>query len=85
MVPEFDVEAFIAKLAGMGMKLTAVPLADGTLKIYRWRMTVPSSIRNKSRPFGLGNWQRPGATSITVAFLLEVRALSDCLVSSTPE
>jgi hypothetical protein len=35
---EFDVEAFISKLAGLGMKLTAVPLADGRVKIYRWRM-----------------------------------------------
>jgi hypothetical protein len=33
------VEAFISELAGLGMKLTAVPMADGTLKIYRWRMT----------------------------------------------
>ena len=37
-MPEFDIEAFISELAGMGMRLTAVPLADGTLKIYRWRM-----------------------------------------------
>jgi len=37
-MPEFDVEAFVSELAGLGMKLTAVPMADGTLKIYRWRM-----------------------------------------------
>lgn len=36
---EFDIEAFISKLADLGMKLTAAPMADGTLKIYRWRMT----------------------------------------------
>jgi hypothetical protein len=34
----FDVEAFVSELAGLGMKLTAVPMADGTLKIYRWRL-----------------------------------------------
>jgi hypothetical protein len=38
-MPEFDVEAFVSELAGLGMKLTAVPMADGTIKIYRWRMT----------------------------------------------
>jgi hypothetical protein len=37
-MPEFDVEAFIAELDRMGMKLTALQLADGKLKVYRWRM-----------------------------------------------
>lgn len=37
-MPDFDVEDFVAKLDRMGMKLTAVPLADGTLRINRWRM-----------------------------------------------
>ena len=35
---EFDVEAFVTRLDRMGMKLTAVPLADGKLRISRWRM-----------------------------------------------
>jgi hypothetical protein len=35
---DFDVEAFIAKLDGMGMKLTAVPLADGRFRVSRWCM-----------------------------------------------
>ena len=35
---EFDVEAFATRLDRMGMKLTAVPLADGKLRISRWRM-----------------------------------------------
>jgi hypothetical protein len=37
-MPDFDAEAFIAKLDRMGMKLTAVPLADGKLRINRWCM-----------------------------------------------
>jgi hypothetical protein len=37
-MPDFDVEAFITKLDRMGMKLTAVPLADGKLRVSRWRM-----------------------------------------------
>jgi len=37
-MPEFDIVAFVAKLDGMGVKLTAVPLADGTLRVNRWRM-----------------------------------------------
>ena len=35
---EFDVEAFVTRLDRIGMKLTAVPLADGKLRISRWRM-----------------------------------------------
>jgi hypothetical protein len=37
-MPNFDVEAFIAKLDGMGMKLTATPLADGRFRVSRWYM-----------------------------------------------
>ena len=35
---DFDVEAFIAKLDGMGMKLTVIPLADGRFRVSRWCM-----------------------------------------------
>ena len=35
---EFDVTAFVAKMDGMGVKLTAVPLADGKVRVSRWRM-----------------------------------------------
>ena len=35
---DFDVEAFITTLDRMGMKLTAVPLADGKLRVNRWCM-----------------------------------------------
>ena len=37
-MPDFDVEAFIDKLDGMGMKLTVVPLADGRFRVSRWCM-----------------------------------------------
>jgi hypothetical protein len=37
-MPGFDVEAFITKLDGMGMKLTAIPLADGRFRVNRWCM-----------------------------------------------
>jgi hypothetical protein len=35
---DFDVEAFITELGGLGMKLTATPLADGRVRVSRWRM-----------------------------------------------
>jgi hypothetical protein len=35
---DFDVEEFVAKLEHMGVKLTTVPLADGKMRINRWRM-----------------------------------------------
>src|SRR5712671_1219769 len=41
-MPDFDVEAFITKLDRMGMKLTAVPLADGKLRVNRWCMLSAS-------------------------------------------
>jgi hypothetical protein len=34
---EFDVEEFVAKMERLGMKLTVVPLADGKLRVNRWR------------------------------------------------
>jgi len=37
-MPEFDIEAFVAKLERLGLRLTAVPLADGRLRVNRWRM-----------------------------------------------
>ncbi len=37
-MPDFDVEAFIIKLDCMGVKLTAIPLADGKLRVNRWCM-----------------------------------------------
>jgi hypothetical protein len=38
VVPDFDVEAFISRLEGMGMKLTVIPLADGRFRVSRWCM-----------------------------------------------
>ena len=37
-MPDFDVEAFISKLDRMGVKLTAIALADGKLRVNRWSM-----------------------------------------------
>jgi hypothetical protein len=34
---EFDVEAFVKQLNRMGLKLTAVPLAEGNYRVNRWR------------------------------------------------
>jgi hypothetical protein len=33
----FDVESFVAEMDRMGVKLTALPLADGTVRVNRWR------------------------------------------------
>jgi beta-xylosidase len=38
-MPEFDVEEFVAKMDRLGLKLTAVPLADGKYRVNRWRMS----------------------------------------------
>jgi hypothetical protein len=34
---EFDIEGFVTKMDRMGLKLTAVPLADGKYRLNRWR------------------------------------------------
>lgn len=33
----FDAESFVAEMDRMGVMLTAVPLADGTVRVNRWR------------------------------------------------
>ena len=38
-MPDFDVEGFIAEMDRLGLKLTAVPLADGKYLVNRWRMS----------------------------------------------
>ena len=35
---ELEVEALVAELDRLGIRLTALQLADGEFKIYRWRM-----------------------------------------------
>jgi hypothetical protein len=37
-VSELEVEAFVAELDRLGIRLTALQLADGKFKVYRWRM-----------------------------------------------
>src|SRR5580704_15909084 len=43
-MPEFDIDAFIAELERLGLKLTATRLLDGTYRVNRWRM--PDAISN---------------------------------------
>jgi hypothetical protein len=38
-MPDFDVEGFVADMDLLGVKLTAVPLADGKYLVNRWRMS----------------------------------------------
>jgi hypothetical protein len=35
---DFDVEGFVANMERMGLKMTAVRLADGKYRVNRWRM-----------------------------------------------
>lgn len=37
-MPDFDAEAFVTELDRMGVKLTAIPLADGKWRVNRWCM-----------------------------------------------
>ena len=37
-MPEFDPAAFTSEIEGAGLKLTAIPLADGNYRVSRWSM-----------------------------------------------
>jgi hypothetical protein len=39
---EFDVDAFITEIEGLGLRLTAIRFADGTYRVSRWRMLEAS-------------------------------------------
>jgi hypothetical protein len=40
-----EISSFVADLARLGTRLTALQLADGKLKVYRWRMQGASTNR----------------------------------------
>ena len=44
-MPEFDPAAFTSEIESAGLKLTAIPLADGKYRVSRWIM--PSADRNQ--------------------------------------
>ena len=37
---DFDVEGFVAQMERMGLKMTAVRLADGKYRVNRWRLPL---------------------------------------------
>jgi hypothetical protein len=39
---DFDFKGFVASMEQMGLKLTAVPLADGKFRVNRWRTAQAS-------------------------------------------
>ena len=41
---DFDVAAFVTRLEGLGVKLAAVPLADGRFSVTRWKL--PSAVEH---------------------------------------
>ena len=41
---EFEIGRLVTKLDRMGLKLTAITLADGKMRLYRWRM--PNAIKH---------------------------------------
>jgi hypothetical protein len=40
---EFDIDAFITDLERLGVKLTTIPLPDGTYRVNRWRILEASA------------------------------------------
>jgi hypothetical protein len=85
-MPDFDVEAFVARLDRMGLKLTSVPLADGKLRINRWRMLNASEHTQQIQDLWarhIGNNQE--RIDVLAAHLAKAqpRGAADC-VSSSP-
>ena len=58
---EFDIDAFVAELERLGLKLTATQLPDGTYRINRWRL--PAAIANVAQIENLWNAQIGDDTS----------------------
>jgi hypothetical protein len=46
-VPDFDAEGFVAAVEQLGLLLTAVRLADGTVRLNRWR--TPDAVIHAQR------------------------------------
>jgi len=44
---DFNVGDFVATIESLGLKLGAVPLADGTVRLTRWRM--PHAVANADK------------------------------------
>ena len=49
----FDVELFVAQMDRMGVKLTVVPLADGSVRVNRWRTMSAVSMATGSSICGV--------------------------------
>ncbi len=86
-MPDFDVEAFITKLNRMGMKLTAVPLADGKLRVNRWCMLNAAEHAEQIQDLWttqIGNDRE--RIDVLAAYLAKaaLREASDCISSSLP-
>src|SRR6266849_2895677 len=86
-MPDFDVEAFITKLDRMGMKLTAVPLADGKLRVNRWCMLNATEHAQQIEDLWttqIGNYRE--RIDVLAAHLAKAapREAADCISSNLP-
>jgi hypothetical protein len=46
-MPRLDIEAFVSAIEGLGLRLSATPLADGKVRLNRWRM--PDAVLNTQK------------------------------------
>jgi len=78
---EFDVAAFVAQLERLGVRLTAVPLADGKLRINRWRMLNAAEHTEQIRDLWDGEIGEDQARIDVLAAFLNARAAAQRLAS----
>jgi hypothetical protein len=84
-MPDFDVEAFITELDRMGMKLTAIPLADGKLRVSRWCMLNANEHAQKIQDLWtkqIGNDQERIDVLATHLAKAALREAADCISSN---
>ena len=84
-MPEFDIEVFVAKLERLGLRLTAVPLADGRLRVNRWRM--PGAAENAKQIQDLWAAQvgdDPGRMDLLAAHLAAAPRIASAMTDSVP-
>jgi hypothetical protein len=46
-MPRLDIEAFVSAVERLGLRLSAAPLADGKVRLNRWRM--PDAVLNTQK------------------------------------
>ena len=83
---DFDAAGFVATLEDLGVKLAAVPLADGRFRVTRWKL--PSAVEHAQeieRLWALQVGQSQARIDLLARHILEVAPVTSVLTSGKVE